>query len=107
VRRREFISFLIGVGTWPRMALAQRRDLIRRLGVLIALADSDPVADAYIAAFREGLQKLGWTEGRNVRIDIRRATLDSGAIPHLASELVNLSPDLVLSHSTPTTAALL
>jgi putative tryptophan/tyrosine transport system substrate-binding protein len=107
VRRREFISFLIGVGTWPRMALAQRTDLIRRIGVLIALADSDPVADAYIAAFREGLQKLGWTEGRNVRIDIRRATPDSGAIPHLASELVALSPDLVLSHSTPTTAALL
>jgi putative ABC transport system substrate-binding protein len=89
-----------------RNAHAQGR--MRRIGVLIALAENDPVGQTYVAAFREGLQKLGWMEGRNIRLDIRRAAApDLNAIDRFAKELVALQPDLILSHSTPTTIALL
>jgi putative ABC transport system substrate-binding protein len=81
---------------------------MRRIGVLMGLAESDPQAQARVAAFREGLQMLGWEEARNIRIDIRWATTsDAPAVQRFAKELVALQPDLVLSHNTPTTAALL
>ncbi|MEX2035638.1 MAG: ABC transporter substrate-binding protein [Xanthobacteraceae bacterium] len=81
---------------------------MRRIGVLMGFAESDPVVQAYLVAFREGLQKLGWTEGRNIRIDTRWATpSDAEARQRFAKELVALQPDLILSHNTPTTAALL
>ena len=80
---------------------------MRRIGVLMAYAESDPEAQAWVAAFREGLQKLGWAEGRNIRIDTRWATGDVEAMQRFAKELVALQPDLILSPSTPTTAALL
>ena len=80
---------------------------MRRIGVLMAFAESDPEAQAWVAAFREGLQKLGWTEGRNIRIDTRWAAPDVEAMQRFAKELVALQPDLILSHNTPTTAALL
>jgi putative ABC transport system substrate-binding protein len=79
-----------------------------RIGVLMGLAESDPGAQARVAAFREGLQTLGWTEGRNIHIDIRWATTsDAPAMQRFAKELVALRPDLILSHNTPTTAAVL
>ena len=80
---------------------------MRRIGVLMAYAESDPEAQAWVAAFREGLQKLGWTEGRNIRIDTRWAASDAELMQRFAKELVALQPDLILSSSTPTTAALL
>ena len=81
---------------------------MRRIGVLMGFAESDSEAQAYIAAFREELQKLGWTEGRNIRIDTRWATpVDAESMQRFAKELIALQPDLILSHSTPTTAALL
>ena len=80
---------------------------MRRIGVLMAFAESDREGQARVAAFREELQKLGWAEGRNIRIDHRWATPDAEAIQRFAKELVALQPDLILSHSTPTTAALL
>ena len=81
---------------------------MRRIGVLMAYAESDPEGQACVAAFREGLQKLGWTEGRNIRIDTRWATPgDAESMQRFAKELVALQPDLILSQSTPTTAALL
>ena len=80
---------------------------MRRIGVLMTFAERDAEAQAFVAAFREGLQKLGWAEGRNIRIDYRWAALDAEPIQRFAKELVALQPDLILSHNTPTTAALL
>jgi ABC-type uncharacterized transport system substrate-binding protein len=80
---------------------------VRRIGVLMAYSESDREGQANVAAFREGLQKLGWTDGRNLRIDSRWAALDAEAMQRFAKEIVALQPELVLSSSTPTTAALL
>src|SRR6266550_1828959 len=69
---REFITFLGGTAaTWPLAARAQQAERMRRIGVLMALSESDPEFQGYVAALQEGLQKLGWTEGRNIRIDTR------------------------------------
>jgi putative ABC transport system substrate-binding protein len=92
----------------PLAAGAQQTSQMRRIGVLMGLAENDPGAQARVAAFRRGLQTLGWAEGRNVRIDIRWATTsDAPAMQRFAKELVALQPDLILSHNTPTTATLL
>ncbi len=108
MKRREFIT-LVGcvAASWPFAASAQQSEQTRRIGVLMAFAEGDPGGQARVAAFREGLQKLGWAEGRNIRIDTRWATADVASIQRSAKELVALLPDLVLSNSTPTTAALL
>jgi putative ABC transport system substrate-binding protein len=108
VRRREFISLLGGAAaTWPFAARAQQPGQVR-MGVLMGHAESDRTGQPFVAAFREGLQKLGWAEGGNIRIDIRWAPPgDAKLRERLAKELVALQPDLILSHSTPTTAALL
>src|SRR6266702_41087 len=107
MRRREFITLLGGaVVSWPLAARAQQPDRVRRIGVLMGFAENDPQAQAMIAAFREELQKLGWTDGRNTRTDIRWTTPgDAEARQRFAKELVALQPDLILSHTTPTTAA--
>jgi putative ABC transport system substrate-binding protein len=108
VRRREFITLLGSAATaWPLAAGAQQPSGMRRIGVLMAFAESDPGAQAWVAAFRDGLQKLGWAEGRNIRIDTRWAAPDVEAMQRFAQELVALQPDLILSSNTPTTAALL
>ena len=73
MRRRDFITLLGGAAAWPLAARAQS-DRVRRIGVLMAYAESDPEGQAQVAAFREELQKLGWAEGRNIRIDSRWAT---------------------------------
>jgi putative tryptophan/tyrosine transport system substrate-binding protein len=106
IRRRDFIPLLGGAVAWPLAARAQER--VRRIGVLMGYAESDFDAQGKIAAFREGLQKLGWAEGRNIRIDTRwPIPADAESMQRLAKELVALEPDLILSHITPTTAALL
>jgi putative ABC transport system substrate-binding protein len=92
---------------WPLATSAQQADRMRLIGVLMAFAESDPEGQAWIAAFREGLQKLGWAEGRNIRITTRFATPAVEAMQRFAKELVTLQPDFILSQSTPTTAALL
>jgi putative tryptophan/tyrosine transport system substrate-binding protein len=107
MRRRAFISLLGGAAAWPLAAPAQS-DRVRRIGVLMGYPESDSEAQTKIAAFRDGLQKLGWTEGRNTRIDTRWATpADAESMERFAKELVALQPDLILSSTTPTTAALL
>ena len=107
IQRREFIALLGGAAVaWPLAARSQQ-DGMRRIGVLVPFPESEPVAQARVAAFREGLQKLGWTEGRNIRIDTRWGALDAEAMQRFAKELVGLQPDLILSQSTPNTAALL
>jgi putative ABC transport system substrate-binding protein len=109
MRRREFFVLFGGAAAWPLTARAQQPERIRRIGVLMALAESDPEGRAaLVAAFREGLQKLGWTEGRNIRIDTRWTPPDDAeAMQRIAKELVALQPELILSHNTPITAALL
>jgi putative ABC transport system substrate-binding protein len=106
-RRRQFLTLVGCAAAWPLAARAQQAELMRLIGVLMAYAESDPEGQAWVAAFREALQKLGWAEGRNIRIDTRWATPDVDAMQRLAKELVALQPDLILSQSTPTTAALL
>ena len=108
LKRRELITLLGGAAAvWPLAARAQQGERMRRIGVLMGYAESDPEAQAFVAAFREALQKLGWTEGRNVRIDTRWGTLrDAEARQRFAKELVALQPDLILTQSTPITAAL-
>jgi putative ABC transport system substrate-binding protein len=108
MRRREFITLIGGAAAaWPLAARAQQPERMRRIGVLMGYAESDQEAQAWVAAFREGLQKLGWTEGRNIRIDIRWTASDAEATQRFAKELIALQPDLILSQVTPTTAALL
>jgi len=108
LRRREFITLLGGAAVWPLAVRAQQPDRVRRIGILMGFPEVDREGQAFVAAFRDGLRQLGWIEGRNVRIDRRWAAADDAAlIPRFANELVALEPDLILSHSTPTTAALL
>ena len=109
MKRREFITLLGGTAVaWPLAARAQQGDRVRRIGVLMGYAESDLEVQAHIAAFREGLQKLGWTEGRNTQIDTRWAAPDDAeSRRRFAKELVALQPDVILSNTTPTTTALL
>jgi putative ABC transport system substrate-binding protein len=108
LKRREFITLLGAAAAWPLAARAQQPERMRRIGVLMGYPESDSEAQTKIAAFRDGLQKLGWTEGRNTRIDTRWATpADAESMERFAKELVALQPDLILSSTTPTTAALL
>ena len=109
MKRREFITLLGGaVVAWPGAARAQQPAAVQRIGVLMAYPEGDSEAQAQIAAFRDGLQKLGWMEGRNIRIDTRWVTTtDAELMQRFAKELVALQPDLILSSNTPTTAALL
>jgi putative tryptophan/tyrosine transport system substrate-binding protein len=108
MRRREFITLLCGAAAaWPLTAQAQQPDRMRRIGVLMGFPESDSQAQSFMAAFQNGLQKLGWTDGRNVRIDTRWAAFDAESKQRFAKELIALQPDLILSHTTPTTAALL
>jgi putative tryptophan/tyrosine transport system substrate-binding protein len=108
MRRRNFIALLGGAAAWPLAARAQQSRPMRRIGVLMGYAESDPDAQAWVAAFREGLQELGWTEGSNIHIDTRWATPGNmEAVQRFAQELVALQPDLILSSSTITTTALL
>jgi ABC-type uncharacterized transport system substrate-binding protein len=106
--RREFITLLGGAAAWPLAARAQQGERLRRIGVLMPLAADDPVGQARIAALREGLEKLGWTEGRNILIDTRWMTTgDVESMQRFAKELVALQPDLILTQSTPITATML
>jgi putative ABC transport system substrate-binding protein len=108
LKRRAFITLLGGAAAWPLAARAQQPARMRRIGVLMGYAESGSEGQALIAAFRDGLQKLGWTEGRNTRIDIRwAAPTDAESIRRFAKELVALQPDLIVSSTTPITAALL
>jgi len=106
MKRRAFITLLGGAAiAWPLSGSTQQLDRVRRIGVLMGFLESDPEAQARVAAFREGLQKLGWTEGRNVQIDTRWAALDAQAMQRFAKELVGLQPDVILAHTTPATLA--
>ena len=108
MQRREFISLLGGTAaTWPFAADAQQPDGVRRIGVLMPLAATDPSMKRQVAAFVRQLQKLGWAEGRNLQIDYRWAAGDAERMRVFAKELVALQPHALFARSTPATAALL
>jgi len=107
MRRREFITLLSGTtAIWPIAVRAEQREQIARIGVLMGTAAEDPEGQARITAFRQGLQKLGWTEGRNMRIDVRWAPGDAALERKFAIVLVALAPDVILATASPTVAAL-
>ena len=106
MRRRDFIKLAGGTAAWPFGAVAQQ-EKARRIGVLMGFAENDREGQTFVAAFREALQKLGWAEGGNIRIDYRWTGLDKELIQRFAKELVALQPDLILTQSTPATAELL
>jgi putative tryptophan/tyrosine transport system substrate-binding protein len=106
MRRREFITVLGGAVTWPLAARAQQVDRMRRIGVLLPFAEGDADSQVRIRVFEQALQQSGWTAGRNLRIDIGWGH-DEESRQRLATQLVSLQPDLILSQSTPSTAALL
>src|SRR5712691_10828176 len=101
IGRRKFIAVLGGAAAaWPLAARAQQSDRMRRIGVLMSASENDPEFQVFLAAFREGLQKLGWAEGRNIRIDTRWGAADVEAMHRFAKELVALQPDLILTQNT-------
>jgi putative tryptophan/tyrosine transport system substrate-binding protein len=106
--RRQSIALLGGAAVaWPLAVHAQQADRMRRVGVLMAYAESDGEGQAFVAEFQKGLQKLGWAEGRNIQFDYRWTALDAELTQRFAKELTALQPDLIFSHNTPTTAAVL
>jgi putative tryptophan/tyrosine transport system substrate-binding protein len=105
--RRDFITLLCGAAAvWPRATHEQQRDRMRKIGVLMAAAESDPEIQARVAAFRDGLRSLGWKEGGNIEMDIRWAP-DAESIQRYAKELVALQPDVILAPTAFATASVL
>jgi putative ABC transport system substrate-binding protein len=98
MRRREFITLLGGAAVaWPLAARAQQSERMRRIGILMNTAADDPEPQTYIAAFRQALQQLGWTEGRNLQVDTRWGAGSAELFRRYGSELVALAPDLILA----------
>ena len=107
IGRREFIAGLGGAAAWPLAARAQQGDRVRRIGGLIPGDDeNDPVVKTAASAFTQALAELGWTIGRNVRIDLRRYGADINRMRALAKELVGLQPDIICTGTTPAVLAL-
>jgi len=109
VHRRDFLKFIAGsAASWPLAASAQQAGRTRRIGVLMAHAENDPEFRTYVSAFREGLEKFGWKDGRNVHIDFRWGALDDAeARQRAAKELIELQPEIILTQNTPPTASML
>jgi putative ABC transport system substrate-binding protein len=106
--RRELLVALGGaVAAWPLAARAQQAERIRRIGVLMAVAESDADVRSGVALFQQSLQEFGWKDGRNIRIDYRWGDADADRIQALAKELVGLQPDVLVAHSTPSAKGLL
>ena len=107
MNRRAFLGMLVGAAAWPLAARAQQPERMRRIGVLMPSASADSEYQARMAAFVQELQKLGWTDGRNARIDSRWGDGDAGLTRKYAAELVALGPDVVMAISSPAVASLL
>ena len=107
MRRRNFIAGLASITVArPLAARAQQPDRMRLIGVLMAYPESDSTAQSWLAAFRAALAKLGWTEGSNLRIELRWSGADADRIRALAKELVDLQPNAIFTVTTPATGAL-
>jgi putative ABC transport system substrate-binding protein len=107
VTRREFVAVLGGAAAWPVVARAQQLEPMRRIGVLLTIAADDPETHDRMAVFRQGLETLGWTEGRNIQFDYWFATGDVARAATYAAELVDRSPDLILANGHAILAAVL
>src|SRR4249919_445492 len=108
MRRRDFIAGLsVTAVAWPLAARAQQPERMRRIGILLATTADDVEFQAWVGAFLQALALLGWTIGRNVRIDTRWATANAGEIRRHAAELAALAPDVILAHGASTVGALL
>src|SRR5262249_33071626 len=106
LQRRKIITLLGGAAAWPLAAAAQQRERVRRVGVLMNMSEDDPVAKPRLGAFQQGLEKLGWSEGRNIRLDVRFALpANEQQVQTMVKELLALSPDVVMVVSTGPTAA--
>jgi putative ABC transport system substrate-binding protein len=105
MKRRQFIAGLGSAAAWPIAARAQQRDRIRRIGVLVGGNENDPGTNPQVSAFIQALAGLGWTDGRNVRMDVRWSGSDINRIRALAQELVGLQPDIIVTFATPATVA--
>ena len=106
MRRREFIVGLVGATAASWRVHAQQGDLVRRIGVLMSAAPEDPLGSIELVALRQGLDELGWTDGRNINVQLRWPGGDLDRIRAFARELVELRPDVLVARSTPTTLAL-
>src|SRR5215470_9314959 len=106
VKRREFITVLGGAAVWPFSARAQQPDRMRHIGVLQSGAETDPDYQARMAAFKQSLQQLGWSEGTNVTVHYRWGAGDAERIRRYAAELVELAPDVILTNATRPVMAL-
>src|ERR1700751_3658227 len=105
MRRREFITLLGGAAAaWPLAARAQQPERMRRIGLLMVVDDWE--GQARVTALKQGLQELGWTEGRNIQIETRFAGVDAGRMRADAAELVALAPDVIVGNTTPVVRAL-
>ena len=101
MKRRDFVTLLGGAAAWPLFRRAQQPDRIRRVGVLVALAEDDPDSKARLGALRQGLEKLGWSEGRNIHLDVRFALpANEQQIQILAKELLAAGPDVIVAQTT-------
>jgi putative ABC transport system substrate-binding protein len=106
MKRREFIAGLGSAAAWPVVARGQQPERMRRIAVLMGdLAENDPIGIANFSVFTRALEQLGWTDGRNLRIELRWAAADVELNAEFAKELVGFRPDVILSGSTPGTAA--
>jgi putative ABC transport system substrate-binding protein len=106
MRRRSFITLLGGAAAWPLAARAQQPDRMRRVGVLAGMGESDPEAQSTVEALDQTLQRFGWVEGRNLRIDRRWGAGNPGRIATFAKALIALEPDVIVAHGTPAVIAL-
>jgi ABC-type uncharacterized transport system substrate-binding protein len=107
MRRREFITLVGGAtAVWPFATGAQQGVTLRRVGIFMDLSEQDAEGQARVAAFRKGLQELGWQEGRNVKFDIRWTAGDPTHMQHYAAELVGLAPDVIMNGGLPTLAVM-
>jgi putative ABC transport system substrate-binding protein len=106
IHRREFITLLGSAAAWPLAAGAQQRERVRRIGVLMAGDENDPMRKTRLSAFTQALAGLGWTDGRNMRLELRWHGDDTNRIRALAQELVGLQPDIIVTGGSPTTIAL-
>jgi putative ABC transport system substrate-binding protein len=106
IRRRDFIAGLGGAAAWPLVARAQQRERMRRIGVLTPFDENDAQQKRRLSAFTQALAGLGWTDGRNVRMDVRYAGADINRIRALAQELVGVQPDIIVAGGGTVTVAL-
>src|SRR5262245_14367062 len=106
MKRRAFLVALGGAAAWPLAARAQQGERMRRVGVLMNVAADDPLSPLRVSAFAQAMQELGWTVGRNLRVDYRWGQADPERLRKHAAELVALAPDVIVSNATPSTTAL-